>query len=177
MRMGVHVTDATELQQIARMVELNRHQLTSLGEQIESLSSALVEHREIITALSSINTNESDKLMIPLGSGIQLLVDQQENPGVVIDIGSSIQAERPVSEAIEILETRYSDIQEFISTLQAEFDEIEEKVKQLANKFTEGAESLQSIDEVQVDESDDSKEQPPSKKRKRNISGELTLDD
>jgi prefoldin alpha subunit len=175
--MGVHVTDATELQQIARMVELNRHQLTSLGEQIESLSSALVEHREIITALSSINTNESDKLMIPLGSGIQLLVDQQENPGVVIDIGSSIQAERPVSEAIEILETRYSDIQEFISTLQAEFDEIEEKVKQLANKFTEGAESLQSIDEVQVDESDDSKEQPPSKKRKRNISGELTLDD
>jgi prefoldin alpha subunit len=115
--------------------------------------------------------------MIPLGSGIQLLVDQQENPGVVIDIGSSIQAERPVSEAIEILETRYSDIQEFISTLQAEFDEIEEKVKQLANKFTEGAESLQSIDEVQVDESDDSKEQPPSKKRKRNISGELTLDD
>ncbi|MDP7043459.1 MAG: prefoldin subunit alpha [Candidatus Thalassarchaeaceae archaeon] len=171
------MTDATELQQIARMVELNRHQLTSLGEQIESLSSALVEHREIITALSSINTNESDKLMIPLGSGIQLLVDQQENPGVVIDIGSSIQAERPVSEAIEILETRYSDIQEFISTLQAEFDEIEEKVKQLANKFTEGAESLQSIDEVQVDESDDSKEQPPSKKRKRNISGELTLDD
>ncbi len=172
------MTDAAELQQIARMVELNRHQLTSLGEQIESLSSALVEHQEIITALSSINTNESDKLMIPLGSGTQLLVDQPTNPGVVIDIGSGIQAERPVSEAIEILEKRFSDIQELISTLQSEFDEIEEKVKQLANKFTEGAESLQSIDEVQADESDDSKEeQTPSKKRKRNISGELTLDD
>lgn len=172
------MTDAAELQQIARMVELNRHQLTSLGEQIERLSSALVEHQEIITALSSINTNESDKLMIPLGSGTQLLVDQPTNPGVVIDIGSGIQAERPVSEAIEILETRFSDIQELISTLQSEFDEIEEKVKQLANKFTESAESLQPIDEVQDDESNDSKEQlPPSKKRKRNISGELTLDD
>ena len=172
------MTDAAELQQIARMVELNRHQLTSLGEQIERLSSALVEHQEIITALSSINTNESDKLMIPLGSGTQLLVDQPTNPGVVIDIGSGIQAERPVSEAIEILETRFSDIQELISTLQSEFDEIEEKVKQLANKFTESAESLQPIDKVQDDESNDSKEQlPPSKKRKRNISGELTLDD
>ena len=172
------MTDTAELQQIARMVELNRHQLTSLGEQIERLSSALVEHQEIITALSSINTKESDKLMIPLGSGTQLLVDQPTNPGVVIDIGSGIQAERPVSEAIEILETRFSDIQELISTLQLEFNEIEEKVKQLANKFTEGAESIQPIDEVQDDESNDLKEQSsPPKKRKRNISGELTLDD
>ena len=178
MWVGVHVTDATELQQIARLVELNRQQLTSLGEQIERLSTALLEHREIITALSSISTDESNRLMVPLGSGIQLLVDQLTNPGVVIDIGSGIQAERPVSEAIELLEKRYLEIQELISTLQSEFDEIEDKVKQLASKFTEGAEVLQSIEEEQIDEVNDSKEQQPSsKKRKGNISGELTLDD
>mgnify|MGYP003731979279 FL=1 len=174
----MHVSDAAELQQIARLVELNRQQLTSLGDQIERLSGALVEHREIIAALSSINSNESSKLMIPLGSGTQLLVDHPTNPGVVIDIGSGIQAERPVSEAIEILEKRVSDIEELISTLQSEFNEIESKVKSLAAKFTEGAESLQSKDDEQNDEPTDIKEQQtPPKKRKRNISGELTLDD
>ena len=45
--------DAAELQQIARLVEMNTQQLTALGEQIEHLSSALVDHSELISALSS----------------------------------------------------------------------------------------------------------------------------
>ena len=175
---GGLLVDAAELQQIARLVEMNRHQLTALGEQIEHLSSALSEHREIISALSSITADESKKMMIPLGSGTQLIVDNPDNPGVVIDIGSGIQAERPISEAIEILELRYSDIEELIKTLQTDFDEKEESVKQLASKFTTGAESLQSLDEeLPIDDTESTDKHSTPKKRKRNISGELTLDD
>tara|TARA_B100000686_G_C16222726_1_gene680939 strand:+ start:85 stop:621 length:537 start_codon:yes stop_codon:yes gene_type:complete len=170
--------DAGELQQIARLVEMNRQQLTALGEQIEHLSSALVEHREIISALSSINTDKSDKMMIPLGSGTQLIVDNPNNPTVVIDIGSGIQAERPISEAIKILESRFTDIEELIKSLQTDFDEKEENVKQLASKFTAGAELLQTTEKEEIINDDEIEDkQTSSKKRKRNISGELTLDD
>ncbi len=170
--------DAAELQQIARLVEMNRHQLTALGEQIEHLSSALVDHSELISALSSIEADKSDKMMIPLGSGTQLIVDNPNNPGVVIDIGSGIQAERPISEAIEILESRYTDIETLIKTLQTDFDEKEENVKQLASKFTAGAELLQSSEkEEPIIENESQEKTPPPKKRKRNVSGELTLDD
>lgn len=165
-----------ELQRIARLVEMNRQQLTSLGEQIDNLNNALIEHQQIISALSSLLENNSENVLIPLGSGVQLIANQTSNPGVVIDIGSGIQAERPISEAIEILNSRVVDIQELIDTLKKEFDEKEQNVKQLATKFTEEAESLEEV--RKTDELDkEPAEHPPPKKRRRNISGELTLDD
>ena len=99
---------------------------------------------------------------------------------MVVDIGSGIQAEKSVSEAIEILKKRVSDIEELISTLQAEFNDTELKVKDLAAKFTNDAEVLQAAEkeqplEEEVDESTPSKTSP--KRRRRSASGELTLDD
>ena len=72
----------------------------------------------------------------------------------------------------------YSDIEELIKTLQTDFDEKEDSVKQLASKFTTGAESLQSLDEeLPIDDTESTDKHSTPQKRKRNISGELTLDD
>ena len=51
-----------------------------------------------------------------------------------------------------------------------------ENVKQLATKFTEEAESLEVVRNTEELDKEPA-EQPPQKKRRRNISGELTLDD
>nr|AIE91298.1 putative chaperonin cofactor prefoldin [uncultured marine group II/III euryarchaeote AD1000_114_C07] len=177
---GRAMSDAAELQRLSRLVEMYRQQLTALGEQIERLSQASVEHQEVIQALESLDDESSPKIMIPLGSGTQLLVDQPNNPGVVVDIGSGIQAEKSVSEAIEILKKRVSDIEELISTLQTEFNDTELKVKDLAAKFTNDAEVLQTEEKEQPLE-EEAEEPTPSKpvpkRRKRSASGELTLDD
>ena len=174
------MSDAAELQRLARLVEMYRQQLTALGEQIERLSQASVEHQEVIQALKSLDDESLPRIMIPLGSGTQLLVDQPNNPGVVVDIGSGIQAEKKVSEAIEILKKRIADIEELISTLQSEFNDTELKVKDLAAKFTNDAEELQVEENEQpskeeIEEPTSSKTAP--KRRRRNVSGELTLDD
>ena len=174
------MSDAAELQRLARLVEMYRQQLTALGEQIERLSQASVEHQEVIQALESLDDESLPRIMIPLGSGTQLLVDQPNNPGVVVDIGSGIQAEKKVSEAIEILKKRVADIEELISTLQVEFNDTESKVKDLAAQFTNDAEALQAEENEQplkeeIEEKTPSKTTP--KRRRRNASGELTLDD
>ena len=49
-------------------------------------------------------------------------------------------------------------------------------MKQLATKFTEEAESLEVVRNTEELDKEPA-EQPPQKKRRRNISGELTLDD
>ena len=174
------MSDAAELQRLARLVEMYRQQLTALGEQIERLSQAVVEHQEVIQALESLDDESLPRIMIPLGSGTQLLVDQPNNPGVVVDIGSGIQAEKEVSEAIVILKKRVSDIEELISTLQSEFNDTELKVKDLAAKFTHDADELQAEENEQLPK-EETEEPTPSKttpkRRRRNASGELTLDD
>lgn len=174
------MSDAAELQRLARLVEMYRQQLTALGEQIERLGQASVEHQEVIQALESLDDESLPRIMIPLGSGTQLLVDQPNNPGVVVDIGSGIQAEKKVPEAIEILKKRVSDIEELISTLQSEFNDTELKVKDLAAKFTNDADALQAEENEQPPKGEVEEPAPAKtipKRRRRNASGELTLDD
>lgn len=174
------MSDAAELQRLARLVDMYRQQLTALGEQIERLGQASVEHQEVIQALESLDDESLPRIMIPLGSGTQLLVDQPNNPGVVVDIGSGIQAEKKVPEAIEILKNRISDIEELISTLQTEFNDTELKVKDLASKFTNDADEMRAEENQQPPKEETEKTPPPkttSKRRRRNVSGELTLDD
>lgn len=174
------MSDAAELQRLARLVDMYRQQLTALGEQIERLGQASVEHQEVIQALKSLDDESLPRIMIPLGSGTQLLVDQPNNPGVVVDIGSGIQAEKKVPEAIEILKNRISDIEELISTLQTEFNDTELKVKDLASKFTNDADEMRAEENQQPPKEETEKTPPPkttSKRRRRNVSGELTLDD
>jgi prefoldin alpha subunit len=175
------MSDAAELQRIARLIEMYRQQLSALGEQIERLNEAIIEHQEVIRALESLENNVSPKMMIPLGSGTQLLVDKMNNPSVVIDIGSGIQSERTVVEAVEILNKRISDIQELVTTLQSEFDETEAKVKNMATQFSADAEELQVEDESEPEVEEDSvpteQKKSSQKRRRRNVSGELTLDD
>ncbi len=175
---GEGMVDGGELQQMAQLVELNRLKLERLGEQIQRLNAAVDEHREVLVGLKALSEEGDAKTMVPLGAGIQLVVDRPEDGGVVMDIGSGIQAERPITEAITMLEKRVTDIVQLVATLQAEFDETEGQVAELAQTFNQGVAQLQEV--AKQDESDEEAEEksgPPKKKRRRSIGGELTLDD
>jgi len=175
---GEGMVDGGELQQMAQLVKLNRLKLEQLGEQIQRLNAAVDEHREVLVGLKALSEDGSAKTMVPLGAGVQLVVDRPEDGGVVMDIGSGIQAERPITEAITMLEKRVTDIVQLIATLQAEFDETEGQVAELAQTFNQGVAQLQEV--AKQDESDEEAEEksgPPKKKRRRSIGGELTLDD
>ena len=175
---GEGMVDGGELQQMAQLVELNRLKLERLGEQIQRLNAAVDEHREVLVGLKALSEDGGAKTMVPVGAGIQLVVDRPEDGGVVMDIGSGIQAERPITEAITMLEKRVTDIVQLVATLQAEFDETEGQVAELAQTFNQGVAQLQEV--AKQDESDEEVEEksgPPKKKRRRSIGGELTLDD
>ncbi len=93
---------------------------------------------------------------------------------VVIDIGSGVQAEKPRSEAITILESRLKEVEEVLATLQTEFTETETIVTELATTFTEAAKQLQQVGE---DEPEPAEAPQKSARRRRKHGTELTLDD
>ena len=55
--------------------------------------------------------------MIPLGSGVQIVADIPPKTGAVIDIGSRVQAEKPLEEAIEILTRRTEEILDIMNKM------------------------------------------------------------
>ena len=170
-RPGGPAMEQQELQRIAQLVEMNRQKMARLEEQITKLSEIRLEQLGVIAALKVLDTNQST--MIPLGGGVQLPASPSGDT-VVIDIGSGIQAEKPRSEAITILESRLEEVEEVLTTLQNEFTQTETVVTELATTFTEAAKSIQEATEEEPTQAD-----TPAKstRRRRKHGTEFTLDD
>jgi len=179
--------DAGELQQVARLVDINRQRITRIEEQVIRLDSIFIEQEGVIRAMKAI-PDDGRRVMIPLGSGVQLPVSPTSD-GVIIDIGSGIQAERPLPEAIEILEARRGEVAEVLTQLRQELSDAEEVVKTLAATFAEGAQALQPAGPLPQESQQEPQEKPKkpedpqtvkptkTKRRRRRPGSELTLDD
>ena len=170
-RPGGPVMDQQELQRIAQLVEMNRQKMARIEEQVNKLSEIRLEQLGVIAALKTLDSNQST--MIPLGGGVQLPASPKGDT-VVIDIGSGVQAEKPRSEAITILESRLEEVEEVLTTLQNEFTETETIVTELATTFTEAAKQFQQVAEDEPTSIDEP--QKPTRRRKKHGT-ELTLDD
>ena len=172
--------DKAELQRIAQQVELNRQRMESIGQQMSRLEQIRLEQLQTIETLSAIPDSGAKGAMIPLGSGVQIVADIPPKTGAVIDIGSRVQAEKPLEEAIVILTKRTEEILNMINKMKIEFSSIEETTITLANVFNEQIalikpEENQQIPEINSELQANTPNKTPRKKRKRGT--ELTLDD
>ena len=107
--------DKAELQRIAQQVELNRKRMESIEQQTTRLEQIRLEQLQTIETLSAIPDEGAKGAMIPLGSGVQIVTDIPPETGAVIDIGSRVQAEKTLSEAIAILTKRTEEILEIMN--------------------------------------------------------------
>ena len=105
--------------------------------------------------------------MIPLGSGVQIVTDIPPETGAVIDIGSRVQAEKTLSEAIAILTKRTEEILEIMNKMKIEFNSIEETTISLANIFNEQINSLQTDSSEEKTEQNTAPPSPPTTCRPR----------
>ena len=175
------MADADELQQLAQLVEVNRGRMSRLSEQITRLEEAAAEHGQVLKALNALESGPDAGTMVPLGAGVQLVVDRTEDSGVVIDIGSGIQTERSLREALPLVESRLEDIETLLGSLNEQFNSSEESVKELVDQFNSLLTDLQSEaaeEEAVVPQAEqESGSSEPAKRRRRSIGGDLTLDD
>jgi prefoldin alpha subunit len=172
--------DQAELQRIAQQVELNRQRMQSIEQQMKRLEQIRLEQMQTIETLSAIPSDGAKGAMIPLGAGVQIVADIPPDAGAVIDIGSRVQAEKPRSEAIDILQKRTDEVLEIMNKMKSEFESIEETTISLANIFNEQIAILQPENPPETSPETPSSssvdnQKPSRKKRKRGT--ELTLDD
>ena len=172
--------DQAELQRIAQQVELNRQRMESIDLQMKRLEQIRLEQMQTIETLSAIPSEGAKGAMIPLGAGVQIVADIPPEAGAVIDIGSRVQAEKPRSEAITILQKRTEEVLGIMNKMKAEFNSIEETTISLANIFNDQISILQpeTPSEEQKPNIETQILEPSKTSRKKRKRGtELTLDD
>ena len=79
---------------------------------MSKLEAIMLEQGQVVRALRAVPEDGVKGGMIPLGAGVQLVVDMPPNGGAVIDIGNGIQAERTRAEAADALEERQNEVKQ-----------------------------------------------------------------
>jgi prefoldin alpha subunit len=171
--------DKAELQKIAQQVEISRERLQAMEQQIKRLEDVKLEQNQALHTLKTIPKNGAKGIMIPLGSGVQILADIPEDANVVVDIGSRVQAEKTREDGINILKKRNEELTGIIDKLKNEFNVLEQYIVSLAHQFTAGVENIEkdTTESIEKELPDDNKENIRFSKRRRKRGTELTLDD
>ena len=167
------MVDSTELQQMARLVDMNRQRLEDVQNQLEKIEIIILGHGDAHKALSALSEGKAGH--IPLGAGV--MVSTSTKPTALIDFGSGVFGERDHQGAAKMVAHRLEDIVELKSQFEEEASQLTERIEELAKHFEEAAEEYKAekTQSVTTPKPVDDKQNPS--RRKRGFSSELTLDD
>ena len=164
------MSNSSDLQQIAKMVDLNRQRMEELQTQIQRIDTVLFEHEETKTALEALSNGS--KGHIPLGAGVMIPISS--NLTTIVDLGSGVFGERTPEGASEIVSERYDDLSNLKQQFQTELSTVASRIEELSTTFDKlSKEITATTQEKTVDE----KEAKPKPRRRRRMGEELTLDD
>lgn len=170
------MVDSSELQRMARLVDMNRQRLEEIQVQIERIEVVQLEHNDTKLALNALSKGKGGH--IPLGAGV--MVPIPSNTTTIVDLGSGVFGERTPESAEELVSKRFEDLVELKSQFEADAATLTQRIEELASNFERAANEISSsqkeIEEPEIN-SEPETNPTPSKRRRRGMGGKLTLDD
>ena len=164
--------ESSELQQMARLVDLNRQRLEEINQQIERIEAVQLEHDDTRRALKSLS--KGTKGHIPLGAGV--MVPLPKGATTIVDLGSGVFGERTPESAEEMVSKRLEDLTELKSQFEAEAAMLTQRIEELAITVEKAAQEMTQQKEEPEAEKENGEEKS-SRRRRKGIGGKLTLDD
>jgi prefoldin alpha subunit len=166
------MVDSNELQKMARLVDMNRQRLEELQSQIERIEAVQLEHDDTKQALNALSNGLSGH--IPLGAGVMVPIPKDVT--TIVDLGSGVYGERKPEDAEELVAKRLDDLTELKSQFEADAAMLTQRIEELAKSFETAAKQMSEKKE-QTQEKPQTVSETPSRRRRRGLGSELTLDD
>jgi len=166
------MVDSSELQRLARLVDMNRQRLEEINQQIERIEVVQLEHDDTKRALSALSDGKSGH--IALGAGV--MVPIPNNSTTLVDLGSGVFGERTPDSAKELVAKRLEDLTELKSQFEADAAMLTQRIEELAKTFENAAKEMTTPSE-EVENTVQKPEEKSSRRKRRGFGGKLTLDD
>jgi prefoldin alpha subunit len=178
------MVDSSELQRMARLVDMNRQRLEEIQLQIDRVEAVQLEHDDTRQALNALSNGSSGH--IPLGAGV--MVPIPKGVTTIVDLGSGIFGERTPKDAAELVTKRLNDLTELKSQFEADAAVLTKRIEELAMTFEHSAKEMSESKEELPEQTTSTTPttptiptppgpDPTTKRRRRGVGGELTLDD
>ncbi len=167
------MVDSNELQRMARLVDINRQRLEEINQQIERIEAVQLEHDDTRRALEALSSGKGGHLA--LGAGVMVPIPSK--PTTIVDLGSGVFGERSPENAGELVTKRLEDLTELKSQFEGEAAMLTQRIEELATTFEQAAKSMTESKPEAKEAAVTETEEKPSRRRRKGIGGELTLDD
>ncbi len=124
-------SDQRQLNQLAFEAQSFQQQGQTMQQQLSSLQSSVVEMRATMETLKNLQHVKAKNALLPIGSGILLNANVEKTEKVLVEVGSGIVVEKPIPEAIQLLESRNKKIEETRDKLQDALGQVSEKLRKI----------------------------------------------
>ncbi|MDP6870102.1 MAG: prefoldin subunit alpha [Candidatus Poseidoniaceae archaeon] len=168
------MVENNELQNMARLIDMNRERLEEIQTQIKRIESVQHEHEDAHQALAALSSGE--KGHIPIGAGV--MIPTSKISTTLVDLGTGIYGERTTTETSKLVRKRTEELDSLKNQFVEESKEINSRIEDLAIAFEKAAKNI-TKKPVQESTTNIEKQDTSSKsqRRRRGMSSELTLDD
>ena len=121
-----------ELRQAMSTLELYRTQLASIAENQQLIQVSIEEHaraRETFTQYK--DAEPGSELLIPVGGSSFVFAKVEINDKAIVGLGTGVSMEKPIDEAISLMEERANELMESLKKLIDRRMDIEGKAEEL----------------------------------------------
>ncbi|MCJ7517783.1 MAG: prefoldin subunit alpha [Methanomassiliicoccales archaeon] len=136
--------DERELQQSLASLELLRTQLQSLAEQQQIIQLSLEENSRAKETLLSLKDAPVDSdILVPIGGSSFAFTKVGSNSRVIIGVGSGISIEKPIDEAVKMIDSRIKEMVETFNKLGERRSSIETQNSKLSQQVQQEYQRMQ----------------------------------
>ncbi|MDD1769001.1 MAG: prefoldin subunit alpha [Methanomassiliicoccales archaeon] len=134
-----------ELQQSLATLELYRAQLQSLAEQQQLVQMSLEENARAKETLSNFKSAPIDsEILVPVGGSSFVFAKIGSNSKAIVSVGSRVSLEKPIEDAMKMIETRINELVETFTKLGERRSAIEAQSSQLSQQLQQEYQRMQS---------------------------------
>jgi prefoldin alpha subunit len=134
-----------ELRQSLATLELYRAQLQSLAEQLQLIQMSLEENARAKETLSSFKDAPIDsEILVPVGGNSFVFAKVGSNSNAIVGIGSDVSLEKPIEEAVKMIEVRINELVETFTKLGERRSAIEAQSSQLSQQVQQEYQKIQN---------------------------------
>jgi len=134
-----------ELQQSLATLELYRAQLQSLAEQQQLVQMSLEENARAKETLSNFKSAPIDsEILVPVGGNSFVFAKIGSNSKAIVSVGSRVSLEKPIEDAMKMIETRINELVETFTKLGERRSAIEAQSSQLSQQLQQEYQRIQS---------------------------------
>jgi len=119
------------LSQISYEAQNYQQQAQFMQQQLNSIQLNITEIGSALGTLKNIDKAKDNEILLPLGAGTHVSGKITDTQNILINIGSGVIAQKPLAEAVVILEERLSRLESNRDKLQEALLELSKRLEQL----------------------------------------------